>query len=110
TLVPVAKTSPAQASNCFFQPWIRVGWTSNWPASSLTVRSPLRAARATWALNAAECCFRLRAIGTPFPGHQTSLAGGPVFGVHYRPSAARRQRRLPKASRKADLVATVSDR
>src|ERR1041384_7220769 len=54
--------------------------TSNCPASSLTVRSPLRAARATCALNAAVCCFRLPAIVPPFLGHHSSLAGGPVFG------------------------------
>ena len=46
-------------------------------------RSPLRAARATWALNAAVWIFRLPAIASPFLGHQSSLAGGPVFGVHY---------------------------
>jgi putative transposase len=44
----------APASSCFFQPWIRVGWAPYWPAGSLTVRSPLRAARATCALNAVE--------------------------------------------------------
>src|SRR5437764_8538621 len=62
---------------------MRVGWTPNWLASSLTVRSPLRAARATWFLNAAVCCLRLPAMVPPFLGHQSSLAGGPVFGVHY---------------------------
>jgi transposase len=40
-------------------------------------------AKATWALNAAVCCLRLPAIVPPFLGHQSSLAGGPVFGVHY---------------------------
>src|SRR5439155_22236321 len=35
-------------------------------------------------LNAAVCCFRLPAIVPPFLGHQSSLAGGPVFGVHYK--------------------------
>jgi hypothetical protein len=39
-----------------------------WLASSLTVRSPLRAAKATWALNAGVCCFRLPFIVYPFPG------------------------------------------
>ncbi|HWG46621.1 MAG TPA: nuclear transport factor 2 family protein [Gemmataceae bacterium] len=38
------------------------------------------------ALNAAVYCFRLVAIFTPFPSHQSSLADGPVFGVHYRPT------------------------
>ncbi len=41
------------------------------------------AAKATWALNAAECVFRLPAIGSPFRAHRCSLTGGPVFGVHY---------------------------
>src|SRR5262249_9499370 len=39
----------------------------------------------TWALNAAVCCFRLPLIVSPFLGHHRSLAGGPVFGVHYNP-------------------------
>src|ERR1700722_340059 len=47
------------------------------------VRSPLTAAKATWALNAAECLFRLPAIASPFLGLRYSLTGGPVFGVHY---------------------------
>src|SRR5436309_1826241 len=67
---------------------MRVGWTPHWLANSLTVRSPLRAAKATWALNAAVCCFRLPAIVPPFLGHQSSLAGGPVFGVLYVPPCA----------------------
>src|SRR5882724_3103838 len=69
---------------------MRVGWTPNCPASSLTVRSPLSAARATWALNAAVWVFRLPAIVSPFLGHLSSLVGGPVFGVHYtlQPGAA----------------------
>ncbi len=29
------------------------------------------------------CCFRLPFIIAPFLAHQGSLAGGPVFGVHY---------------------------
>ena len=83
TRAPLANTVSAPASSCFFQPWMRVGWTPNWLANSLTVRSPLTAANATWALNAAVCCFRFTVIVTPFLGHQSSLAGGPVFGVHY---------------------------
>ena len=35
-------------------------------------------------MNTAVCCFRLPVIITPFLGHRSSLAGGPVFGVHYR--------------------------
>src|SRR4029079_2535604 len=90
-LLPLLKTWSAPASSIFFQPWMRVGWTPYWLASSLTVLSPLRAAKATWALNAAVCCFRLPAIVPPFLGHPSSLLGGPVFGVHYR-CAARRPR------------------
>src|SRR5512135_3662667 len=63
---------------------ISVGWTSNCPANSLTVRSPLRAARATRALNAAVWTFRLPAITPPLLDHQSSLTGGPDFGVHYK--------------------------
>lgn len=59
---------------------IRVGSTQYRLASSLTVLSPLRA---TWAWNAAVCCFRLHATVPPFPGHQSSLAGGPGFGLPY---------------------------
>src|SRR5438552_12505077 len=62
---------------------MRVGWTPYWLASSLTVCTPLRAAKATCALKLAECCFRLPAIASPFLGHLSSLSGGPVFGVHY---------------------------
>src|SRR6266496_1044865 len=71
-----------------------VGRTPNCPASSLTVRSPLRAAKATWALNAAVCCFRLPFIVPPFLGHLSSLAGGPVFGVHYNDEDAEGARSL----------------
>src|SRR2546421_3120560 len=60
-----------------------VGWTPNWPASSLTVRSPLSAAKATCAFNVAVCVFRLPATAHPFPGPTCSLTGGPVFGVQY---------------------------
>jgi hypothetical protein len=38
--LPLRKTWSAPASSCFFQPWIRVGWTPYWLASSLTVRPP----------------------------------------------------------------------
>src|SRR5206468_10836187 len=79
------KRSSAPPRSCFFQAWIRVGWTWCWLASSLTVLSPFSAARATCALNAAECCLRLPAIVFPFLGlPDTSLVGCPVFGVHYR--------------------------
>src|SRR5581483_7048667 len=78
-LLPLPKTWSAPASSCFFQAWIRAGWTPYWLASSLTVLSPFRVANATWALNAAVCCFLLPAIVPPFLGHQSSLAGGPVL-------------------------------
>lgn len=42
-----------------------VGWISNCPASSLTVRSPFTAARATSALNGGVRIFRLPAIVPP---------------------------------------------
>lgn len=35
------------------------------------------------ATDVAVYCLRLVAMITPFVGHQTSLVGGPVFGVHY---------------------------
>src|SRR5262249_26304192 len=40
-LLPLLKTWSAPARSCFFQAWIRVGWTPYWLASSLTVLSPL---------------------------------------------------------------------
>src|SRR5262249_29777843 len=64
---------------------MRVGWTPYWPASSLTVRSPLRAARATWAWNAAVCCFRLAAIGSPFLGHPAGISRYEEGGDHSGP-------------------------
>ena len=36
-----------------------------------------------WALNDAVCLCRLPAIVPPVLDHHSSLAGGPVFGVHY---------------------------
>src|SRR5438874_371138 len=66
--LPFWKTWSAPARSCFFRPWIRAGWTPYWLASSLTVLSPRRAAKATWALNAAVCCFRLPFIVYPLPG------------------------------------------
>src|SRR5262245_11473822 len=49
------------------------GVTPKWAASSLMVRSPFSAARATWALNAAVCRCRLPFIASPFLGHRSSL-------------------------------------
>src|SRR5260370_18690431 len=62
---------------------MRVGWTPNCAASSLAVRSPRIAARATWALNAAVWTFRFVPIATTSGDRQSSLAGGPKSGVHY---------------------------
>src|SRR6266545_4806965 len=78
---------------------MRVGWTPYWLANSLTVGAPLRAARATCALKLAVCCFRLPAIASPFLGHLSSLIGGPVFGVHYRPLRRRLALRLGRRQR-----------
>ncbi len=101
--LPLAKRDSAWASSSFFQPWKRVRWTPKWLASYWTVLSPLRAARATWALNAGECCFRMPAIVSPFLGHLSSLLSGPVFGVHYNAIKLRgleRKRRSAAASLK----------
>jgi hypothetical protein len=75
----------APASSCFFQPWISVGWIECWLANSATVLSPLKAAKATCALNAAMWVFRLPAIVSPFLVSRllSSLIDCPVFGVHY---------------------------
>src|SRR5262249_41711811 len=91
--LPLLKTWSAPARSCFFQAWTRVGWTPYWLASSLTVLSPRTAARASWALNAAVCCFRLRAIVSPFLGHQSSLevTGELVPAPSYTDMAARGQ-------------------
>src|SRR3954454_23695963 len=77
--------SSALPSSCFFQPWISVGWTPCWLASSFTVLSPFRAASATCALHAAVClCLFFAAILASLPGLPlSSLVGCPVFGVHY---------------------------
>src|SRR5258707_14157358 len=83
-LLPWLNRSSAPATSCFFQAWIKVGCTPCWLASSLAVLSPLTAARATCALKAAVCVFRLPDIFLPFPGLPfSSLIGCPVFGVHY---------------------------
>ena len=56
----------------------------NADASSLNVRSPRRAATATFALNAALCCRRVAIDGPPRPwAHDLNLAGCPDCGVHY---------------------------
>src|SRR5881409_3836489 len=83
-LAGLLNRSSAPPSSCFFQAWIKVGWTPCWLASSLTVLSCRKAARATWALNAAVCDFRFLVIVSPFLDRRlSSLFGCPVFGVHY---------------------------
>src|SRR4051794_20261694 len=52
TLAAVLEHAPS--SSAFFQAWIWLGWTLNSP----TVRSPLSAAKATFALKAALCFCR----------------------------------------------------
>src|SRR5262249_23069996 len=56
--VPAPNTSAAPPSSCAFHVVTSVGWPSNCPAICAIVRSPLIAAIATLALNAAEW-FRL---------------------------------------------------
>jgi hypothetical protein len=57
---PPSKTLAAPSSSCFFQLWIWFGCTPKSTANSAMVRSPLIAANATFALNAALCFFRVR--------------------------------------------------
>src|SRR5215217_5827162 len=56
--LPFSNTPAAPSSSAFFQAWIWLGWTLNSLASSPTVRSPLIAAKATFALNVALCFWR----------------------------------------------------
>src|SRR3954454_12324731 len=72
-VVPVAAVlEHAPSSSAFFQAWIWLGWTLYSPAISLTVRSPLSAAKATFALNVALCfcrdCFMTAPVSGPFIG------------------------------------------
>src|SRR4051812_45946060 len=68
--LPFSNTPAAPSSSAFFQAWIWLGWTLNSPASSPTVRSPLSAAKATFALNVALCfcrdCFMTAPLSGPF--------------------------------------------
>src|SRR3954452_17221804 len=70
--LPFSNTPAAPSSSAFFQAWIWLGWTLNSPASSPTVRSPLSAAKATFALNVALCfcrdCFMTAPVSGPFIG------------------------------------------
>ena len=59
-LDPVPNTSDARSSNWVFHCVIWFGCTSNWLASSARVLSPRTAARATFALKAAEWLRRGR--------------------------------------------------
>src|SRR5918994_136607 len=68
--LPLSNTPAAPSSSAFFQAWIWLGWTLNSLASSPTVRSPLIAANATFALKAALCfcrdCFITAPVSMPF--------------------------------------------
>src|SRR3954468_18620993 len=70
--LPFSNTPAAPSSSAFFQAWIWLGWTLNSLASSPTVRSPLSAAKATFALNVALCfcrdCFMTAPVSGPFIG------------------------------------------
>src|SRR6202022_2582133 len=70
---PGPKISEALASSCDFHAVIWLGWTSKCSASWAMVRSPLTAARATFALKAAEWFRRGRL-----------LMVSPVHGDHRR--------------------------
>jgi hypothetical protein len=60
-------------------------WMHPYPATnSFTVLNPLRASKATFALNSPLCRLRLVVIIRPPSNHRISyLTGGPKFGVHY---------------------------
>src|SRR4029077_10767684 len=60
--LPGPKISEALASSCDFHAVIWLGWTSKCSASWAMVRSPLTAARATFALKAAEWFRRGRLL------------------------------------------------
>src|SRR6185312_6633311 len=60
--------------NCRFHSVIWFGCTSNCCASSASVRSPLTAASATFALNAAECVRRVLFVISSVPLPALSLA------------------------------------
>src|SRR3954453_10397800 len=68
----LSNTPAAPSSSAFFQAWIWLGWTLNSLASSPTVRSPLSAAKANFALNVALCfcrdCFMTAPVSGPFIG------------------------------------------
>jgi len=67
-LLPVVKTWSAPASNCFFQAWMRVGWTPCWLASSLTVLSPLSARQGHLGLERRRVLLSPACHRSPFPG------------------------------------------
>src|ERR1700754_3852693 len=71
-------TSAARSCNCRFHSVILFGCTSNCCASSASVRSPLTAAWATFALNAAECVRRVRFVISSVPLPALSLAQAPA--------------------------------
>ncbi|KGW80515.1 hypothetical protein Y048_6036 [Burkholderia pseudomallei MSHR456] len=67
-------TSAARSCNCRFHSVIWFGCTPNCCASSASVRSPLTAASATFALNAAECVRRVLFVISSVPLPALSLA------------------------------------
>lgn len=67
-------TSAARSCSCRFYSVIWFGCTSNCCASSVSVRSPLTAARVIFALNAAECVRRVLFVIFPVPLPALSLA------------------------------------
>ncbi|KGD39888.1 hypothetical protein DO72_3911 [Burkholderia pseudomallei] len=75
---PTPNTSAARSCNCRFHSVIWFGCTSNCCANSASVRSPLTAASATFALNAAECVRRVLFVIFQVPLPALSLAQAPV--------------------------------
>src|SRR4051812_6863542 len=103
--LPLSNTPAAPSSSAFFQAWIWLGWTPYSLASSPTVRSPLIAAKATFALNVALCfcrdCFMTAPVSGPFIG--TGLSHRPLS--HFRgPSQPYTSRQVgPTAARRGGL-------
>src|SRR5690242_9560942 len=93
---PPSKTLTAPSNSCFFQLWIWFGWTPKCTASSATVRSPLIAASATFALNAALCFCRVRFIFL-LPRYPRFLGAGLHLSYlsHFRGPAQTRDLQLP---------------
>src|SRR6201991_3504011 len=75
---PALNTSAARSCNCRFHSVIWFGCTPNCCASPASVRSPLTAASATFALNAAECVRRVLFVIFRVPLPALSLAQAPA--------------------------------